>query len=359
MAGITMSPGFRDQVVETVKVVRGIPRGHDPIKQGRLQQETRYQGYFLTTLEALGENDTAPPVADFEVYQVNHDDLKLYATGYIIEVVNRQCDLTITPSDLSRVEMHDGEWRPYVWEDHSLCSGSSGSSGSGSGSGSGGGGGGGGSSSSGSGSGGGSTSGSGSGSSSSSSSSSSCSHCYCWLPTSTISGGWPTYADGSLDSSTTHESTDEGVDSSDDAATAIRPPTVSPGRVVLHLSADGDDTILNEPDFIPSSWTQITGVTARIRAKVVEYGETTPTDQVVEVKVGDDGNAEEAGECTFTISGTNYQTYEENVTGGRTLPCNVTAIDWDDFVSRWEMSEARKSETSLEISAIEVCVEGG
>ena len=192
-------------------------------------------------------------------------------------------------------------------------------------------------------------------------------NCYCWLPHSTISGGWASYENGTVSFTTTnHEATDEGVDSSDDAVTAIRPPTSStgPGKVVLGLSPNGDNT-LEAVDFLPAGWTQITGVTARIRAKVVPHGETTPTDQVVEVKVGDDGDSEQAGDCTFTISGTTYQTYEEDVTGGKTLPANVngypgdtTAIDWEDFVSRWEMSEYRKNETSLEISAIEVCVEG-
>ena len=109
---------------------------------------------------------------------------------------------------------------------------------------------------------------------------------------------------------------------------------------------------------LPTNWTQITGVTARMRAKVVQFGTTEAADQEIDVTIGDDGDAENAGSVTFTVSGTDYDTYEEEVTGGVTLPANVGDIDWDEFVNQWVMAEDRKNETSFEISAIEICVEG-
>lgn len=143
---------------------------------------------------------------------------------------------------------------------------------------------------------------------------------------------------------------EEGVDNSDDAALAIRPPSVNSGDI--------DYILGGEP--LPTEWTQIDSVTARMRARLVQYGDDEPDDQDVECTIGDSNNSENVGEVTFTVSGTDYQTYESSsFSNGITLPKLISQIDFDDFVNRWIMNEQRSAfATTLEISAMEVCVYG-
>lgn len=191
------------------------------------------------------------------------------------------------------------------------------------------------------------------------SSSSSSSGNICYFPSGTpnvLTTQWTVYESDSLSVSglTHHEAVDEGVDSSDDNATAIRPAISGDGVLWLGLSFDNNAG----PEEVPPHWTQIDSVTARMRARVLQYGDEAPTDQVIECKIGDDGNAEHAGSVTFTVSGTGYQTYEAIPTGGVTLPALISDLDLQDLATRWDMAEVRKNEHSFEISALEVCLTG-